>query len=71
MEIDIFSMGRAERDRKQFHTRLLGCSSSLMVIASLTGGDNIHPAVLTTLAKRMNMISRKQGVWKLLAAVEA
>ena len=57
LQIDILCMGGAERDCKQLHTSLLGGSACLVVVASLTGGDNIHPAVLPALAKRVDMIS--------------
>ena len=71
LQVDIFCVGWAERDCQQFHTGLLRCSAGFVVIASLTGGDDVHPTVLPTLAKRMDMISREQEMWKLLAAIQA
>ena len=41
-----------------------------MVIATLAGGNDIHPAVLTALAQGVNMIPGKQKMWKLLAAIQ-
>ena len=71
LQIDILRMGWAERNRKQFHTGLLGGSACLVVITTLTGGDDIHPAVLSALAKRVDMVSREKEMWKLLTTVQA
>ena len=57
LQIDVLRMGRTERDRQQFHARLFGRSAGLVVIASFTGGDNIYPAVLSTLAQWVDMVS--------------
>lgn len=70
LQIDILCMCGAERDGEQLHTRLLRGPARLVIIAALAGGNDINPTVLTALAQRVNVISGKKEVWKLLAAVE-
>ena len=63
-------MGGAKRDGEQLHTCLLGGPARLEIVAALTGGNDINPTVLTTLAQRVNVIPGQKEIWKLLTAVE-
>ena len=41
-----------------------------MIVATLAGGYDIHPAVFATLAERMYMVSGKQEMRELFTAIE-
>lgn len=71
LQIDILRMGWAKRDRKQLHARLFRRPASLVIVAALTGGDDIDPTILAALGQGVDVIPGKQGVRKLQSTVQA
>ena len=56
LQVDIFGVRGCERDGQQFHSSLLGCEGSLVIIAALACGDYVDPAIRATLTQRIYMV---------------
>ena len=70
LQVDVFRMGRAEGDCKQLHAGLFGGPARFVIVAAFTGGDDISPIILSTLAQRLDVIPRKQEIGKLPTTVK-
>ena len=56
---------------KQRHARLLGRAVGFAVVASLAGGDHVHPSVLAVLAEGDDVFAGQVGFVEIVAAVSA
>ena len=57
LKIDIFCMGRRERDRQQLHTRLFRRTSSLVIVTTLAGCYHVLPQILSAVRNWCDVVT--------------
>ena len=70
-QINVFCMGRHERDGQELHAGLLRCAVGLEVIAAFAGGDHVVPGVLAADTAWADMITRQIAFVKVIATIQA
>lgn len=59
LEVDIFRMGRHERNGQKLHPSLFWRPARFVIVAALAGGHHISPEIESPLTEWLDMIPRK------------
>ena len=71
LQVDVFRMGRGERNGQQLDSSLFWGAAGLEVVTPLAGGHHVGPPVLSAMAQRFDVIPGELEVGKLLSAIQA
>ncbi len=71
LQVDVLGVSRRKRDGEELHPCLLRRMSRLVVVAALTGSDDVRPTIRSTAADRGDVVSGQFAVDELVTTIQA